>query len=63
MTTRRGEAHRWLVRYEKCVKKISRTEDPITQGFYALGAAMRRCQYVWRWKEAKKHAGNGQHSR
>lgn len=54
MTTRRGEAHRWLVSYEKDTKNISRTEDPITQGFYALVAAMKRGQYVWRWKKVKK---------
>ena len=54
MTTRRGVAHRWLVRYERCTKNINRTKDPTTQIFYELGAIVERRQYVWRWKEAKK---------
>lgn len=63
MTTRRGEAHRWLVRYEKNAKNALRANDLITSSFYFLGAQAERSQYAWRWKEAKKHAGNGQHSR
>ena len=63
MTTRRGEAHHWLVRYEKNAKNALRESEPMVQGLYVFNAAVRRDQYVNQWKEAKKHAGNGQHSR
>lgn len=63
MTTRRGEAHHIMVRYEKNIKNALRSSDPLAQGFYAFCAATARHGYVAKWKEAKKHAGNGQHSR
>ena len=63
MTTRRGEAHRIMVRYEKNIKNALRSSDPLAQGFYVFCAAAARHIYVAVWKEAKKHAGNGQHSR
>lgn len=64
MTTRRGEAHHSMVRYEKNAKNaLKSSSDPLAQGFYAFCAATARHRYVAKWKETKKHAGNGQHSR
>lgn len=55
MTTRRGEAHHIMVRYEKNAKNaLKSSSDPLAQGFYAFCAATARHRYVAKWKEAKK---------
>ena len=63
MTTRRGEAHQKLVRSERKLKNAFRAHDPLAQRFYLFCAVAAHQQYSAKWKEAKKHAGNGQHSR
>lgn len=63
MTTRRGEAHHIMVRSERNLKKAFRSSDPLAQRFYLFCAVAAHQQYSAKWKEAKKHAGNGQHSR
>jgi len=57
MTTRRGEAHHIMVRYEKNIKNALRSSDPLAQGFYAFCAAAARNRYVTKWKKKKQPRG------